>query len=181
MGVMGVALAACAGESGTESAASDDDRPLVLTTFTVLADMASNVAGDDLRVESITKAGAEIHGYEPTPGDIARASEADLILDNGLGLEAWFAQFVESIDAPHVVVSDGIEAIDIAADAYAGQPNPHAWMSPDVAQAYVGAMIDAFAEPRPRQRRRLRTARRRLPGRTARCRRGTRGRPRTGP
>ncbi|WP_084079370.1 metal ABC transporter substrate-binding protein [Demequina sp. NBRC 110057] len=143
-----LALAGCAGASdGTQEA--DDDRPLVLTTFTVLADMASNVAGDDLRVESITKAGAEIHGYEPTPGDIAKATEADLILDNGLGLEAWFAQFVESVDAPHVVVSDGVEPIDIASDAYAGQPNPHAWMSPYVAQEYVGAMIDAFAELDP--------------------------------
>ncbi|KAB2582098.1 metal ABC transporter substrate-binding protein, partial [Rhodococcus erythropolis] len=86
---------------------SDDDRPVVLTTFTVLSDIAQNVAGDHLRVESITKAGAEIHGYEPTPGDIRRASEADLILDNGMNLEAWFAKFVNGLDVPHVVVSDG--------------------------------------------------------------------------
>ncbi|WP_157517938.1 metal ABC transporter substrate-binding protein, partial [Microbacterium resistens] len=68
-------LSACAGPS----AAPDDDRPRVLTTFTVLADIARNVAGDHLAVESITKAGAEIHGYEPTPGDIRRAADADLI------------------------------------------------------------------------------------------------------
>ncbi len=144
-----LALAGCAEGSGTTTASADDDRPLVLTTFTVLADMAQNVAGDDLRVESITKAGAEIHGYEPTPLDIAKASEADLILDNGLGLEAWFAQFVESVDAPHVVISDGVEPIAIAGDAYDGLPNPHAWMSPYVAQGYVGAMIDAFADLDP--------------------------------
>src|SRR5690554_1134821 len=71
-----------------------DERPLVLTTFTVLADMAQVVAGEHLRVESLTKVGAEIHGYEPTPGDIRHASHADLILDNGLGLEAWFEQFI---------------------------------------------------------------------------------------
>lgn len=140
-----MALAGCAATPGPATASADDDRPLVLTTFTVLADMASNVAGDDLRVESITKAGAEIHGYEPTPGDIAKAADADLILDNGLGLEAWFAQFVESVDAPHVVVSDGVDPIAISGDAYAGLPNPHAWMSPRVAQGYVGQMIDAFA------------------------------------
>src|SRR3546814_11870564 len=86
---------------------ADDDRPVVLTTFTVLADIAQNVAGDRLRVESITKIGAEVHGYEPSPRDVATASEADLILDNGLGLEAWFGQFVESVDVTHVVVSDG--------------------------------------------------------------------------
>jgi manganese transport system substrate-binding protein len=129
--------------------AAQDDRPVVLTTFTVLADIAENVAGEHLRVESITKIGAEIHGYEPTPGDIARASEADLILDNGMNLEAWFAQFVESSGAPHVVVSEGIEPIDIAADAYAGLPNPHAWMSPVNVQGYVENMVAAFSELDP--------------------------------
>ena len=141
-----LALAACNPLRGTSSA---DDRPVVLTTFTVLADIAQNVAGDHLRVESITKVGAEIHGYEPTPGDIARASEADLILDNGLGLEAWFAPFVESAGAPHVVVSDGIDLIDITADAYAGKPNPHAWMSPLNVQRYVQNMVSAFSELDP--------------------------------
>src|SRR3546814_4358765 len=108
---------------------ADDDRPVVLTTFTVLADIAQNVAGDRLRGESITKIGAEVHGYEPSPRDVATASEADLILDNGLGLEAWFGQFVESVDVTHVVASDGVDAVDITGDSYAGKPNPHAWMS----------------------------------------------------
>ncbi|MDJ1114127.1 metal ABC transporter substrate-binding protein [Microbacterium dauci] len=137
-------LAGCTGE--TDAA---DDRPLVLTTFTVLADIAQNVGGDHVRIESITKVGAEIHGYEPTPRDVATASEADLILDNGLGLEAWFAQFVESVDAPHVVVSDGVEPIDIAADAYAGKPNPHAWMSPSNVQVYAENIADALADLAP--------------------------------
>ena len=96
----------------------------MLTTFTVLADIAQNVAGDKLQVESITKVGAEIHGYEPTPGDIRKAADADLILDNGLNLEAWFAQFVEDVDVPHVVVSEGVEPIAISEDAYAGQAEP---------------------------------------------------------
>ncbi|EPR77154.1 Manganese ABC transporter, periplasmic-binding protein SitA [Leifsonia rubra CMS 76R] len=126
-----------------------DDRPVVLTTFTVLADMAENVAGDKLRVESITKVGAEIHGYEPTPGDIAKAAEADLILDNGLNLEAWFAQFVGGLDVPHVVVSEGVETITIADDAYKGLPNPHAWMSPVNGQIYVDNMVTAFSELDP--------------------------------
>jgi manganese transport system substrate-binding protein len=115
----------------------------------VLADIARNVAGDHLVVESITKVGAEIHGYEPTPGDIRRASDADLILDNGLNLEAWFAQFVDAVDAPHVVVSDGVDPIDITADAYAGKPNPHAWMSPLNVQIYVDNMVSAFSELDP--------------------------------
>lgn len=147
--VLAIGLAACSSNPGDDTDAAADDRPVVLTTFTVLADIAENVAGDNLRVESITKVGAEIHGYEPTPGDIRKASEADLILDNGMNLEAWFAQFVEGLDVPHVVVSDGVEAIDITEDAYAGMPNPHAWMSPLNVQIYVDNMVRAFSELDP--------------------------------
>lgn len=140
------ALAAC----GTQApAAPEDDRPFVLTTFTVIADIAGEIAGDHLRVESITKVGAEIHGYEPTPRDLAAASDADLILDNGLGLEAWFAQFVETVDAPHVVVSEGVEVIDITEDEAAGKANPHAWMSPLAVTEYVDVMVAAFSELDP--------------------------------
>ncbi len=136
-----IGLASCA---SAQQEGDRDDRPVVLTTFTVLADIAENVAGEHLRVESITKVGAEIHGYEPTPGDIRRASQADLILDNGMNLEAWFEQFVAGLDVPRVVVSEGVEAIDISEDAYAGTPNPHAWMSPLNVQSYVDNMADAF-------------------------------------
>lgn len=138
-------LASCA----TERTEVSDDRPVVLTTFTVLADIAEQVAGEHLRVESITKVGAEIHGYEPTPGDIRRAAEAELILDNGMNLEAWFEKFVDGLDVPHVVVSDGVAAIDISEDAYAGTPNPHAWMSPLNVQIYVDNMAEAFIELDP--------------------------------
>ena len=122
---------------------------MVLTTFTVLADVAQNVAGDKLQVESITKAGAEIHGYEPTPGDIRKAAKADLILDNGLNLEAWFAQFVEGLDVPHAVVSEGVEVMSISEDSYQGKPNPHAWMSPVNVQIYVDNMVKAFSKLDP--------------------------------
>lgn len=134
---------------GTSQPDEGDGRPVVLTTFTVLADIAENVAGDHLVVESITKPGAEIHGYEPTPGDIRKATDADLILDNGLNLEVWFGQFVESVDVPHVVVSDGVDVIDIAEDTYEGKPNPHAWMSPVNVQLYADNMAEAFSELDP--------------------------------
>lgn len=148
-GIAALALVATGCVSASDDEADSDSRPVVLTTFTVLADMARNVAGDHLRVESITKAGAEIHGYEPTPRDLARASDADLIIDNGLGLELWFEQFVETVDVPHVVVSDGVEPIDITGQEYAGKPNPHAWMSPLIAQEYVQAMVGAFSDLDP--------------------------------
>jgi manganese transport system substrate-binding protein len=129
--------------------ANADGRPVVLTTFTVIADIARNVAGDRLAVESITRVGAEIHGYEPTPGDIRKAAGADLILDNGLNLEAWFTQFVARLDVPHVVVSTGVDVIDISEDAHAGKPNPHAWMSPLNVRTYVDNLVEAFSELDP--------------------------------
>ena len=145
--IVGVAVlvAACSLAGGADRA----QRPVVLTTFTVLADIAANVAGEHLTVESITKPGAEIHGYEPTPGDIKKAARADLILDNGLNLEAWFAQFVDGLDVPHVVVSDGVQPLNITEDAYAGIPNPHAWMSPLNVQIYADNMASAFADLDP--------------------------------
>ncbi|MEJ6404972.1 metal ABC transporter substrate-binding protein [Yoonia sp. 2307UL14-13] len=126
------------------------DRMKVVTTFTVLADMASNVAGDAADVVSITKPGAEIHGYQPTPQDIVRASDADLILWNGMNLELWFEQFLANLgDVPSVTVSDGIDPISIAAGSYEGKPNPHAWMGLDNALIYIDNVADAFAERDP--------------------------------
>ena len=116
-----------------------------VTTFTVIADMARHVAGDAAIVESITKPGAEIHGYQPTPRDIIRAHDADLILWNGLNLEIWFAQFLSNLgDVPSVTVSDGIDPISISGGDYDGKPNPHAWMSTDNALIYVDNIRDAF-------------------------------------
>src|SRR6188508_1321152 len=103
----------------------------VVTTFTIIADMAQNVAGDKATVESITKPGAEIHGYEPTPGDIVKAQCADLVLWNGMNLERWFERFFGNLkNVPSVVLSEGIEPIGIDEGPYMGKPNPHAWMSP---------------------------------------------------
>lgn len=122
----------------------------VVTTFTVIADMARNVAGNAAVVESITRPGAEIHNYQPTPGDIIRAQDADLVLWNGLNLELWFERFFQNLrDVPGVVVSDGIEPMGIAEGPYSGRPNPHAWMSPTGALVYVDNIRDALVEHDP--------------------------------
>jgi len=141
--VAAATLAACA--SPTEA----DERPFALTTFTVIADMTRAVAGEHVRVESITKPGAEVHGYEPTPSDLRNAADADLVLDNGLGLERWFEQFLEDADASHVVLSEGVEPEFITGDSYAGQTNPHAWMSPLNAQIYVDNITAALTDLAP--------------------------------
>ena len=133
---------------GCERQGSDQFK--VVTTFTIIADMARNVAGDAAVVESITKAGAEIHNYQPTPGDLVKAQGADLILWNGLNLELWFEQFFENLsDVPSVVVSDGVEPIGIGEGPYTGRPNPHAWMSPAAALVYVANIRDALVRYDP--------------------------------
>lgn len=132
------------------STAWADDRMKVVTTFTVLADMAQNVAGDAADVVSITKPGAEIHGYEPTPRDIVRAQGADLILWNGLNLERWFEQFLRNMrDVPSVTLSEGIEPISITSGSYEGKANPHAWMGLDNALVYIDNIAAAFREHDP--------------------------------
>lgn len=130
--------------------ASAEGRMKVVTTFTVIADMARNVAGDAAEVVSITKPGAEIHGYEPTPQDIVRAQDADLILWNGLNLELWFNQFLSNLkDVPAVTVTEGIEPIAIDGGDYDGKPNPHAWMGLSSADIYIDNIEKALAEHDP--------------------------------
>ncbi len=134
----------------TASVSHAEDRMKVVTTFTVLADMARNVAGEDAEVVSITKPGAEIHGYEPTPQDIVRAYDADLILWNGMNLELWFEQFLGNLgDIPSVTLSEGIDPISISSGSYEGKPNPHAWMGLDNALIYIDNIVDAFSTQDP--------------------------------
>lgn len=122
----------------------------VVTTFTVIQDIAQNVAGDAATVESITKPGAEIHEYEPTPKDIVKAQSADLILWNGLNLERWFERFFQNIkDKPAVVVTEGITPLSIYEGPYKDAPNPHAWMSPSNALIYVENIKNALIKYDP--------------------------------
>lgn len=123
----------------------------VVTTFTIIQDMAQNIAGDAAVVESITKPGAEIHDYQPTPRDVLKAQSADLILWNGLNLERWFSRFFASLhDVPSAVVTDGIEPMSISDGPYSGKPNPHAWMSPSNALIYIENIRQALVKHDPK-------------------------------
>lgn len=119
----------------------------VITTFTVIADIARNIGGDAAIVESITKPDAEIHNYQVTPGDIRRASGSNLILYNGLNLELWFEKFFKNFNSiPSVVVTDNIKPLDISEGPYSGKPNPHAWMSTKNALIYIENIREAFVK-----------------------------------
>ena len=127
-----------------------DEKLKVVTTFTVIADIAQNIAGDVAEVVSITKPGAEIHGYQPTPRDLVRAYGADLILWNGLNLELWFEKFISQLgDADYYTVSEGIETIEIVEGAYVGLPNPHAWMGVKSAFVYIDNIEKALSTEDP--------------------------------
>ncbi|KAB1504047.1 metal ABC transporter substrate-binding protein [Corynebacterium sp. 320] len=125
---------------------SADGKPTISTTFTILQDITENIAGDTATVTSLTKPGDEIHGFEPTPATIKEAAHADMIITNGLGLENWAEQLYKSSKATRVTASDGVTPIPIDGSDL---PNPHAWMSPTVAQKYVSNIEKALAEKYP--------------------------------
>lgn len=126
------------------------ERFKVVTTFTVIADMAQNVAGDAAEVVSVTKPGAEIHNYQPTPRDLIKAQDADLVLWNGMNLELWFEKFFANLsDVPSATVTEGIEPMGITSGPYTGKPNPHAWMSTTDGLIYVENIRKALVEHDP--------------------------------
>jgi len=134
----------------SSAAVADEKRLKVVTSFTILADLARNVAGDAADVVSLTKPGAEIHGYQPTPKDIVEARDAGLVLYNGMNLEIWFDKFLRRLsDVPSTVLTEGIEPIAINEGSYKGKPNPHAWMSPSNAKLYVTNIANAMADVDP--------------------------------
>lgn len=147
---LGVALLASVLVAGCGRSPQASGRPVVLTTFTILADMAQNVGGEHVEVLSITKPGAEIHGYEPTPGDIVKTKRASLVLWNGMNLERWFEPFFANIkNVPQFTVTEGIEPMGITDGPYTGKPNPHAWMSPENAVLYVENIRKALTKVLP--------------------------------
>ncbi len=163
--VVAVALALCISSCNSENQIDSTDsspneiatdveqknsKKKVVTTFTILADMARNVGGDKLEVKSITRIGAEIHGYEPTPSDLTQAQDAELILYNGMNLERWFEQFYKNLgDVESVLLTEGIEGIPISEGPYKDKFNPHAWMSPKNALIYVENIRKAFVKIDP--------------------------------
>ncbi|MFN3349417.1 metal ABC transporter substrate-binding protein [Pseudorhodoplanes sp.] len=150
---LAVALLAIALTAGAAPAfAQPQNKPFrVVTTFTVIQDIAQNVAGDKAIVESITKPGAEIHDYQPTPLDIVKAQAADLVLWNGFNLERWFERFFDNVkNVPLAVVTEGIQPVGITEGPYSGKPNPHAWMSPSNALIYVENIRKALVKFDPK-------------------------------
>ena len=125
------------------------NKKVLLTSFTILEDIVSNIAGEKFRVESITKPGMEVHGYKATPSDLIRGSNAVLFFENGFGLELWSDKFTSNLDVKRISMSDNLKPIYIAEDAYKGKPNPHAWISPRRGKLYIDSIVKALKDLDP--------------------------------
>ncbi len=127
----------------------ETNKEVILASFTVLADIIENVAKDEFIVKSITKPGVEVHGYQPTPSDLIKASKAFVFIDNGFGFELWAEKFVSNLQIKRVTISNKLEPIFISEDSYKGKPNPHAWISPKRGMIYVDVIVDYLSELKP--------------------------------
>ena len=127
----------------------ETNKEVILASFTVLADIIENVAKDEFVVKSITKPGVEVHGYQPTPSDLIKASKAFVFIDNGFGFELWAEKFVSNLKIKRVTISNRLEPIFISEDFYKGKPNPHAWISPKRGMIYVDVIVDSLSELKP--------------------------------
>ena len=127
----------------------ETNKEVILASFTVLADIIENVAKDEFVVKSITKPGVEVHGYQPTPSDLIKASKAFVFIDNGFGFELWAEKFVSNLKIKRVTISNRLEPIFISEDFYKGKPNPHAWISPKRGMIYVDIIVDSLRELKP--------------------------------
>ena len=127
----------------------ETNKEVILASFTVLADIIENVAKDEFVVKSITKPGVEVHGYQPTPSDLIKASKAFVFIDNGFGFELWAEKFVSNLQIKRVTISNRLEPIFISEDFYKGKPNPHAWISPKRGMIYVDIIVDSLSELKP--------------------------------
>lgn len=144
----------------------------MLASFTILADLARQVAGDRARVDSLLPVDADPHLFQPTAGDLQRVQAADLIVVNGAGLEAGIEELLAGRPgAQRVVATEGLDLHeaedeeaghdDEAPDAADGQPDehavghehgpvdPHAWLDPRLAMAYVAAIADGLSSIDP--------------------------------
>lgn len=148
-----VAGAAALGQAlAPAHAAPADDKPVAIATISILADFVRAVAGDVLVVESVVHVGGDPHTYEPVPSDARRLARAAIVFRNGLGLERWLDRLIgaDSESRPVVTLTEGIASLRVETGSYAGAPDPHAWMDPQLAQQYVAVVERSLSARFPR-------------------------------
>jgi zinc/manganese transport system substrate-binding protein/manganese/iron transport system substrate-binding protein len=118
----------------------------VVATTTQVADLAANVGGDRVEVTSLLRPGIDAHDYEPSPADIDALAHADLVLQNGVGLEEWLGDTIESsgFDGPVVDTSQGVRLRQVD-----GAPDPHIWQDPGNARRMAANIERGLAAADP--------------------------------
>ena len=144
-GLVAVLAAGCAG--GDRTAGSGGGTLEVVATTTQVADFAHVVGGDRVRVTSLIKPNVDAHDYEPSPADLDAIARADVVLQNGVGLEAWLDDTVRSsgFQGPVVDTSQGVTL----RRAEGGELDPHSWQDPRNAQVMAANIERALAEAEP--------------------------------
>jgi ABC-type Zn uptake system ZnuABC Zn-binding protein ZnuA len=139
-------VAGCSGSGGDTGGRDGGGGLRVVATTTQVADLAANVGGDRVRVRSLLKPGIDPHDYEPSPADIDAIAHADLVLENGVGLEAWLADTIDSsgFDGPVVDTSQGIRLRMVG-----GAPDPHIWQDPGNAERMAANIERGLAAAEP--------------------------------
>lgn len=134
-----------------DARAAEPAKPTVVATISILADYVSAVAGDTLVVETVVPVGGDPHTYEPVPSDARRLARAAMVFRNGLGLERWLDKLIGAArpDRPVVSLTEGFASLRVTEGAYAGDPDPHAWMDPHIAVRYVDAVERALRAQYP--------------------------------
>lgn len=127
----------------------------VAVTFSVLGDLVKKVAGEDAHVSVLTPVNAEVHEWELTPDNFAALEDADLVFYNGYQLEQWMRQ-VEATVSENVPIIAVAEATDyptqsIVTGEMEGDVDPHLWMDPRAAAAYVQVIANAMEDLLPHQ------------------------------
>jgi ABC-type Zn uptake system ZnuABC Zn-binding protein ZnuA len=164
---LALAVAACGSPAATSAptgpAAPDADALRVVTTTTVLADLVAQVGGNRVSVQSIVPRGGEVHTFDPTPADVQRITEAQLVFMNGLGLDEWLGKLVADAGSTAVVVElaedlDGVELLEGGHhddDEHEGEEdeheefNPHLWLNVAYASRYVDRIEEALVAAAP--------------------------------
>jgi ABC-type Zn uptake system ZnuABC Zn-binding protein ZnuA len=144
--VAALLAAGCSGSGGAAGDRDGDRRLRVVATTTQVADLAANVGGDRVRVTGLLKPGIDPHDYEPSPADIDAIAHADLVLENGVGLEAWLGDTIDGsgFDGPVVDTSQGVRLRMVG-----GAPDPHIWQDPGNAERMAANIERGLAAAEP--------------------------------
>jgi ABC-type Zn uptake system ZnuABC Zn-binding protein ZnuA len=148
VGLVAVLAAGCAGGDRPGGAGGDQGAALeVVATTTQVADFAEAVGGDRVRVTSLIRPNVDAHDYEPSPADLDAIARADVVLQNGVGLEEWLDDTIESAGFQGPVV-DTSQGVTLRRDE-GGEPDPHIWQDPRNAQRMAANVERALAAAEP--------------------------------